>query len=276
MLSFSTSAYPHKGVVPYPAPSVTSPTCPLRACAIAACSWAQGTARVAGGSSLQTVQHILFLSRVLPGVALVSRAQLCALQLGFFRNVPSSSQSRVFLLSSAIGKNVILILEHSWKLALLYRWPLLTILYLWQKPTNFTCLIRKHLPSRHSKKIYMCYIHYYIWDCFCFSSCSNSNSFKVGRVHSVCFIASACLHNFCHHGSILYLHQSSRNWSSVWSNWCSRWKKEEARRRICWNRYRRRDVADKDVNARKPVEDELGPSSAWLVSPGGKTLLDSP
>lgn len=40
-------------------------------------------------------------------------------------------------------------------------------------------------------------------------SCSNSNPFKVGRVHSVCGIAPGCLHNICHHGPVLYLRQSS-------------------------------------------------------------------
>lgn len=119
-------------------------------------------------------------------------------------------------------------------------------------------LISKYLPSGHSKKIYMCYIHYYNRDCFFFFSCSNSNSFKVGRVRSVCFVASGCLHHLCHHGSVVYLHQSSGNWSSVWSGW----KKEEARNRICRNRFRLTDVTDKDVNVRKPVEDELGPEYA--------------
>nr|KAF6370533.1 solute carrier family 15 member 1 [Myotis myotis] len=33
----------------------------------------------------------------------------------------------------------------------------------------------------------------------------------VGRVHSVCFVASGCLHHLCHHGSIVHLHQSSGN-----------------------------------------------------------------
>ena len=34
--------------------------------------------------------------------------------------------------------------------------------------------------------------------------------FEVGRVRSVCGVASGRLRNICHHGSILYVHQPSR------------------------------------------------------------------
>ena len=39
--------------------------------------------------------------------------------------------------------------------------------------------------------------------------------FKVGRVCSVCGTASGRLRDICHHGSILYVHQPCRDWSSV-------------------------------------------------------------
>lgn len=102
--------------------------------------------RIAWGSSLKQFGIFCSFQEYCLVFLWSPRAQLCALRLRFFRNFPSSSQSLVFLLSGAIRKNVVLILEHSRKLALLYLWQSLTILCLWQKPTDFPSQFNFKVP----------------------------------------------------------------------------------------------------------------------------------
>lgn len=196
------------------------------------------------------------------------RAQLCAWWVGFFRNFPSSSQSLGFLLSRAIRNNVILILEHSWELALLYLWQSLTILYLRQKPTNVPW---QSNPSRRSRKIYMCSIHYYNWDCFCFVLFFPAPTPIPSKWAEYILFASLLL-AVCILFAIMARFYTYINPAEIEAQF-----DEEDKKKKPENLYPEIDPASPTAQTKMWMSGSQwrvnwAPSTLWLVSPGGKTL----
>lgn len=168
----------------------------------------------------------------------------------------------------------------SWYLSIHKSWPFCICGNYWpfyiygrSLPMFPNNLMSKYLPSGHSKKIYMCYIHYYNWDClvFFFPAPTPISSKWAEYVLFASLLLAVCIIF-----AIMARFYTYINPAEIEAQFDQDEKKKKPE-----NIYAEIDPASQTLQTKMWMSGSQwrmnwAQSVPWLVSPGGRTPLDGP